>query len=170
MQICLWSFSLFVCCAFRLFALTNLHIELDWLIPDLTKFKIYWLLIFGDSNYKLYIWVMLFGHDSISYRIWKIQKPIYEILIHSTVFGCIIFLFVLCVISSYLYFDNYTFITPVRVLPKTFSTIFADASDFLRVGFLLSIPFSAALCARPSFFWSSLLFEILLSILALYQA
>ena len=52
----------------------------------------------------------------------------------------------------YLYFDNYTFITPVRVLPKTFSTIFADASDFLRVGFLLSIPFSAALCARPSFF------------------
>lgn len=52
----------------------------------------------------------------------------------------------------YLYFDNYTFITPVRVLPKTFSTIFADASDFLRAGFLLSIPFSAALCARPSFF------------------
>ena len=74
MQICLWSFSLFVCCTFRLFTLTNLHIELDWLIPDLIKFKTYWLLTFCDSNSKCYIWVMLFGHDSIWHRIWQIQK------------------------------------------------------------------------------------------------
>ena len=55
------------------------------------------------------------------------------------------------------------------ILPKTLSTTFVETADFLRAGFLLSIPLSAPFGVPIWGFCNSLSFEILLSILGFYN-
>ena len=55
------------------------------------------------------------------------------------------------------------------ILPKTLSTTFVETADFLRAGFLLSIPLSAPFGVPIWGFCNSLSFEILLSILGFYK-
>ena len=55
------------------------------------------------------------------------------------------------------------------ILPKTLSTTFVETADFLRAGFLLSIPLSAPFGVPIWGFCNFLSFEILLSILGFHN-